>query len=100
LTISQLAQLAFLSACSTAENQVAHLADEAMHIASAFFIAGFSHAVGSMWPSDDCVCVRVAERFYASLAEAGFQEGTETFARALHDAVLEVRLGKLREPLL
>lgn len=99
-TTSRSAQLAFLSACSTAENKVADLADEAMHIASTFFIAGFSHAVGSMWPSDDSVCVWIAERFYASLAEASLQGRSEAFARALHDGVLEVRSGKLREPLL
>jgi CHAT domain-containing protein len=66
---SQPGQLAFLSACSTAENKVVYLADEVIHMTSSFFIAGFSHAVGLMWPSSDSVCVRVAERLYMDLAK-------------------------------
>ncbi len=48
LTVSELgpvrlgaARLAYLSACSTARNEVTELADESIHLASAFQLAGF-----------------------------------------------------------
>ena len=97
---SQPTQLAFLSACSTAEHKVARLADEVIHIASAFFIAGFSHVVGSMWPSNDSICLRIAEYFYTSLAGSGSRGFTKDLAYALHCAVLEVRSHNLKYPLL
>lgn len=40
-------QIADLSACSTARNSVLGLADEAIHIASGFQLAGFSHVLGT-----------------------------------------------------
>jgi CHAT domain-containing protein len=51
--ISQLrvdnARIAFLSACSTAKNNAqAPLADEVIHLASAFQVAGFPHVIGSL----------------------------------------------------
>ena len=97
LTVQQLlersksAELAFLSACSTAENQVARLADEILHIASAFFAAGFSHVIGSMWPSRDDICVQVTRRFYAGLTCCGPNLATEASAYALHDAVRDIQ---------
>jgi CHAT domain-containing protein len=42
------AWLAYLSGCSTAETRVESLADESIHIASAFQIACFAHVVGSL----------------------------------------------------
>lgn len=101
LKTSQLVQLVFLSACSTAENKISiRLVDEVIHIASAFFIAGFSHVVGSMWPSSDHTCVQVADHFYANLAESKSKELGEECAYALHNAVLEVRSRHLKQPLL
>ena len=97
---SKSAELAFLSACSTAENQVARLADEVLHIASAFFAAGLSHVIGSMWPSRDDICVQVTGRFYAGLACRGPNLATEASAYALHDAVREIQVQYMRCPLL
>ena len=97
---SQPAQLAFLSAYSTAENKVTSLADESIHIASAFFIVGFSNVIGSLWLSNDRVCVSVAERFYASLVEAGSGISCKGSAYALHNAVLEIQSRDLKCPLL
>jgi CHAT domain-containing protein len=45
------AKLAYLSACSTAENKIDQLADEVIHLASAFQVAGFRHVAGAMWVS-------------------------------------------------
>ncbi|KAF7184203.1 hypothetical protein CNMCM7691_004828 [Aspergillus felis] len=60
LTLQQIAEarldqawLAYLSACSTAENRVFNLSDEVLHLASGFQAAGFSHVVASLWPSSD-----------------------------------------------
>ena len=39
------APVAYLSACSTAEIKVRNLADESIHLASAFQLAGFMHVV-------------------------------------------------------
>ncbi|OCK80107.1 hypothetical protein K432DRAFT_443405 [Lepidopterella palustris CBS 459.81] len=47
-TNSARSQLAFLSACSTAENPPTGLVDEVIHVASAFQLAGFSHVIGTM----------------------------------------------------
>ena len=40
--------IAYLSACSTAEVEATNLADECLHIASAFQVAGFAHVIGSL----------------------------------------------------
>ncbi|KAL6228871.1 CHAT domain-containing protein [Aspergillus navahoensis] len=86
------AWLAYLSACSTAENQVAALADEALHLASGFQVAGFGHTVASMWPSNDDICAQVASTFYRELLTNGrIQEGNRGVAAALHTAVAEIR---------
>ena len=94
--------LAFLSACSTAEVTASELADEGLHLASAFQLAGFPHVIGSLWPVDDDVCVDIARRFYrALLFEGGNVPVTETgldysldghqVANALREAVVGVR---------
>ncbi|RMY30595.1 hypothetical protein D0864_16930, partial [Hortaea werneckii] len=97
----QPAFLAFLSACSTAENQHHLLADESIHLVSGFLVAGFRHVVGCLWPSSDEVCVQVAREFYRAL---GLQDGKEvrdeTVARALHAAVEKVRATRPHHPLL
>jgi CHAT domain-containing protein len=40
------ARIAYLSACSTAENKAARLRDEVIHIVSGFQVAGFAHVIG------------------------------------------------------
>lgn len=62
------AQIAYLLACSTAENRSVMLADEAIHIASAFQLAGFSHVLATLWESDDRLCQRVATVLFTSLS--------------------------------
>jgi len=105
LTVSQIsdesevgsnrAWLAFLSACSTAKVTVPELANEGLHLASAFQLAGFAHVVGSLWPVDDDVCFDVARRFYEVLLSGHFDAGPDELnglvARALRNAVMGVR---------
>jgi CHAT domain-containing protein len=61
--ISQLrlehAHIAYLSACSTAENRGRLLQDEVIHIVSGFQVAGLPHIVGSLRPAVDAECVQV-----------------------------------------
>ncbi len=47
------AQIAYLSACSTAENKAAWLSDEVIHLVSGFQVAGFPHVIGCLWPAGD-----------------------------------------------
>ncbi|CBF75970.1 hypothetical protein AN3525.2 [Aspergillus nidulans FGSC A4] len=72
----QPAWVAYLSACSTAQVRATKLADESLHIASAFQMSGFPHVIGSLWPTDDAVCVKVAEFFYTYLFD-----NSEVFAQ-------------------
>jgi len=86
------AQLAFLSACSTAEVKASRLADEGLHLANAFQVAGFGHVIGALWSANDKASALLSKLFYANLVKAGqttYPGGFE--ASALRDAVLQVR---------
>ncbi|WP_020672133.1 CHAT domain-containing tetratricopeptide repeat protein [Amycolatopsis nigrescens] len=78
------AELAYLSACSTARGS-AELADEAIHIVSAFQLAGYRHVVGSLWPVLDRTSAEVAASFYTGL------DGGAPPAEALHAVIRERR---------
>jgi CHAT domain-containing protein len=81
------ADLAFLSACSTARPDE-RLADEAIHLASAFQLAGYRHVIGTLWPISDYHAIRLADGLYAALASAG---SAATAAHALHTVILRLR---------
>jgi hypothetical protein len=87
------AEIAYLSACSTAQNQATRLSDEVLHVVSGFQVAGFRHVVGCLWPSDDTVCVEVAKSFYSELVQgrAARKDDDRAAALALHQAVVKVR---------
>jgi CHAT domain-containing protein len=94
------AQLAYLSACSTAENNASVLADEVIHLVSGFQVAGFAHVIGSMWPSVDQICADVARLFYQNFCvEDGGMDADGFAAYALQSAVLEIRKQWWMEPL-
>ncbi|MYS14921.1 CHAT domain-containing protein, partial [Streptomyces sp. SID4982] len=88
------ARLAVLSACETARG-AERLADESIHITSAFQIAGYPHAIGTLWPVHDAVAVRVARSLYRRLRGGHGAESEELdagqAALALHHAVRECR---------
>ncbi|KAJ6439162.1 putative reverse transcriptase [Purpureocillium lavendulum] len=92
------ARIAYLSACSTAENNAARLADEVIHVVSGFQVAGFPHVVGCLWPSIDRVCVEVACGFYQSLLGRRSFDG-QAVACALREAVMAVREEDMSAPL-
>jgi CHAT domain-containing protein len=93
------AWIAYLSACSTAEVKAERFADESLHIASAFQVAGFAHVIGSLWSADDDVCVRVARLFYDSLTRSGTAvRQNRAVAEALRSALVQVRSDFIRDP--
>lgn len=96
------AQLAFLGACWTADNPSTDLADESIHIASGFQLAGFSHVLATLWESRDDVCRQVAVDFYRLLfdSKGGEREHHRAVSTAFHHAVRKCRERHLTQPLL
>ncbi|ROQ94229.1 tetratricopeptide repeat protein [Streptomyces sp. 2132.2] len=87
------ARLAYLSACRTAAIDTADLLDEAIHLTSAFQLAGFPHVIGTLWEIDDQIAVRIARAFYDGLRTDSGRIDPDRAARALHSAVRRVRDG-------
>jgi CHAT domain-containing protein len=93
------AQIAYLSACSTAENKAARLSDEVIHVVRGFQVAGFPHVVGCLWPAGDSECVEVAKRFYSLVLQQNQSVINNEVASALQEAVMAVRAEDLDMPL-
>ncbi|MFI6417199.1 CHAT domain-containing protein [Streptomyces sp. NPDC050842] len=95
------ARLAVLSACETARAD-GDLADESIHITSAFQLAGYPHAVGTLWPVHDAVAVRITRLLYQGLRTDGGDGGPalddSRTAAALHQAVRECRAAFAASP--
>ncbi|EMF30117.1 hypothetical protein H114_05789 [Streptomyces gancidicus BKS 13-15] len=83
-------RLAYLSACATLRTSP-ELADEAVHIVSAFQMAGFPHVVGSLWHVDDAIGAEVALRVYEELNTGDGTLDVSRTAEALHRAVRTLR---------
>ena len=98
LTVASLAgiqhdqlQLVYLSACRTAYTGKAELIDEALHMASAFQLAGARHVIGTLWELNDALAVDIAVDFYRGLrTEPGIMD-TGQAPYALHSAVRAAR---------
>ena len=96
----QHARLAYLSACSTAENKATHLANEAIHVVSGFQVVGFPHVIGCLWPLVDRVCVDVTHGFYTSpVSQGALRLDSESIAAALHASIMAVRAKDWKRPL-
>jgi len=91
-------RLAYLSACGTAASYAEGLADEAIHITSAFQLAGFPHVIGTLWPIDDYVASLLAARFHATLLSGRSFFDPACAARVLHDIGQQVRADNPDEP--
>ncbi len=95
LTVASLAPIrldqAYLSACCTAFNPATELVDEAVHLTTAFQLAGYPQVVGTLWEIDDALSVRVADAFYIALTTSDNTIDTTDAARALHHAVRAIR---------
>ncbi|MEV0774442.1 CHAT domain-containing protein [Streptomyces sp. NPDC050428] len=84
------AQLAFLAACGTARTSE-RLSDEAIHITSAFLLAGFPTAVGTLWEIDSTHADHVTRDFYRRMTDDGTTTAPTASAHALHHTVRELR---------
>lgn len=78
--------LAYLSACSTGENQVDHLMDESIHLMSACQLAGFQHVVGSLWKVGDESSMSEAMEVYKAVDNA-----ENDIALGVHNAAIRLR---------
>ena len=90
------AQIAYLSACSTAELLDLKLVEESVHLASMCQLVGFRHVIGTMWGAYDSAATQVADSFYRNLlSPSGVEDGsrglTHRVRYALHDAICELR---------
>jgi hypothetical protein len=82
------ARLAYLSACQTAAIvPTDRLVDEALHLATAFQLAGFPSVVGTLWEITEPAAASVAAAFYAGLSTGRGVLDTGRAAVALHHAV-------------
>lgn len=63
--------LAYLSACSTGDNQELELLDEGIHLIDACQLAGFQHVIRSLWEVSDKHCVDAAEDIYGTIIKTG-----------------------------
>ena len=92
------AEFAFLAACGTAAAS-RRLTDEAIHVTSAFQLAGFRRVVGTLWPVSDAAAAVLANRFYRSVTRRGTTSpDARLSAAALHDAVRARRDAARHDP--
>ncbi|RPA89051.1 hypothetical protein L873DRAFT_1796342 [Choiromyces venosus 120613-1] len=97
---TQNAHLAYLSACSSARNSSLRLADEVIHLASGFQLAGFSHVLANLWETNDSASSEVARDFYHLLFQNhGTGDWHYQVAASFHEAVKRLRDKRPQNPL-
>jgi tetratricopeptide (TPR) repeat protein len=83
--------LAYLSVCETALTTL-ELANESVHIAGAFQLAGYQHVIGTLWSVLDRPAARVARDFYLRLTQGDTaRPDLRQTGQALHDATVALR---------
>jgi tetratricopeptide (TPR) repeat protein len=109
-------QLAYLSACETAIT-TPELANEGLHLMTAFGLAGYPQVIGTLWRIDDSAGYLMTDSIYRSMsqpAEPGEPSGTaarsgpgelaepqpQLAASALHAATLKLRQQFPADPIL
>ncbi|MFG1608125.1 CHAT domain-containing protein [Actinoplanes sp. NPDC049265] len=79
------AELAYLSACDSARS-TDRLADEAVHVAGAFRMAGYRHVIATMWTLGDRPAAQVAAAVYPALLRGnGAAEALDAAVGALRE---------------
>ncbi|VDC05847.1 unnamed protein product [Peniophora sp. CBMAI 1063] len=93
-TVSDDAELAFLSACQTAKGDES-IPEESAHLAAGMLAVGFKGVVATMWTIRDNDAPVVVKAYYEKLIDlrmAGtVKKGRTGAARALHEAVAHLR---------
>ena len=84
---------AYLSACSTGTKESDKFADEGVHLAQAFQLAGFRHVIGTLWRVSDRHCMDVARVLYETMQHEGMTD--LAVCRGLHRAVRALREGRV-----
>jgi len=79
------AELAYLSACETAAGS-ARLPDEAIHIGTAFQLAGFRNVIGTLWRVPDRCARDTAAAIYDRLGRCQPARAVNLAARRQRDA--------------
>ncbi|WP_158633288.1 CHAT domain-containing protein [Amycolatopsis sp. WAC 04182] len=90
------AELAYLSACSTAIGGT-DLPDEAIHLAAALQLAGYRQVIATLWTITDRTAVEVAETMYTGLLGPSGLRLDDT-AHLLHRTVRALRDSAPRNP--
>ena len=65
------------------------LVEESLHLSAAFQLAGFRHAIGTMWEASDRACVDAAVSVYGWMQRHGMSD--ESVSEGLHHAIRELR---------
>lgn len=81
--------LAFLSACGTGHIRHDDKVDEGLHLISACQLAGFQHAIGTLWEVDDERCVVVTTMTYGWMQKRGISD--DSVSEGLHHAIRSLR---------
>ncbi|KAJ4130321.1 hypothetical protein NW768_007304 [Fusarium equiseti] len=81
--------LAYLSACGTGRIDNERFSDESIHLISACQLAGFRHAVGTLWEVNDESCVQTARVLYERLRDDGISD--DAVAHGLHAAARHLK---------
>ena len=91
------AELAYLSACGTSRTST-RLADEALHLASAFQLAGYWQSVATVWKVGDRFAATAAAEFYQRITPALLAGDPLPAAAVLHATVRALRDSPHAEP--
>ncbi|MER6778367.1 MULTISPECIES: CHAT domain-containing protein [unclassified Streptomyces] len=91
------AGLAFLAACNTARGGN-DLADESIHLASAFLLAGYPQVVGSLWPLGDAAAPVVTGCAYGPVSGAARGPDLREVPFGVHEAALRLRAAYPHRP--
>ncbi|MEU4806336.1 CHAT domain-containing protein [Actinosynnema sp. NPDC023587] len=88
------AELAYLSACSSAGKGIRH-ADQSISLASAFQMIGFRHVVASLWPLQDSHAAAVAAMFYERMP---VEPTADAAPHVLRDIAIDLRQAEPDRP--
>jgi hypothetical protein len=87
----QVPQLAYLSACHTANAVAFRLIDESINLSTALQLAGYPSVVGTLWHVEDRSSLEVARDVYAWMSAEDTKLDTRRAAEGLHMAVRALR---------